>query len=124
MLYVGTLNLLANGFGNNPGHSQVWRVDPNAGYPTKPTKWATGLTTVTACTFDRAGNFWAAEMFLPNSSGPPGDLLKIPFAHPAKFVRVGKVPLPGGIAQGPGGAVYVSTNSAAPGPAGGVVRVR
>ena len=126
MLYVGTLNLLANGFGNNPGHSNVWRVDPDASFPTRPTKWASGLTTVTACAFDRAGNFWAAEMFAPNPPGPPGDLVKIPVAHRKRFARVGQgqVTLPGGIAQGPGGALYVSTNSAAPGPAGGVVRVR
>jgi hypothetical protein len=125
-LYVGTLNLLANGFGANPGHSQVWRVNPDAGFPTRPTRWATGLTTITACTFDRAGNFWAGEMFQPNPSGPPGDLVRIPFAHPNRVAHLGlgQVPLPGGIAQGPGGVLYVSTNSAAPGPAGGVVRVR
>jgi hypothetical protein len=125
-LYVGTLNLLANGFGANPGHSQVWRVNPDAGFPTRPTRWATGLTTITACTFDRAGNFWAGEMFQPNPSGPPGDLVRIPFAHPNRVAHLGlgQVPLPGGIALGPGGVLYVSTNSAAPGPAGGVVRVR
>jgi hypothetical protein len=126
MLYVGTLDLIVNDFGNNPGHSNVWRINPNASYPTKPRKWATGLTTITACTFDRAGNFWAAEMFAPNPSGPPGDLVRIPFKHPRRAVHLGlgQVPLPGGIAQGPGGVLYVSTNSAAPGPAGAVVRVR
>lgn len=126
MLYVGTLDLIVNGFGNNPGHSSVWRINPNADYPTRPRKWATGLTTITACTFDRAGNFWAAEMFAPNPSGPPGDLVRIPFAHPKRVTHsgLGQVPLPGGIVQGPGGTLYVSTNSAAPGPAGAVVRVR
>jgi len=126
MLYVGTLDLIVNGFGNNPGHSSVWRINPNADYPTRPRKWATGLTTITACTFDRAGNFWAAEMFAPNPSGPPGDLVRIPFAHPKRVIHsgLGQVPLPGGIAQGPGGVLYVSTSSAAPGPAGAVVRVR
>ena len=125
-LYVGTLDLLVNEFGNNPGHSSVWRINPNADFPTRPRKWATGLTTITACTFDRAGNFWAAEMFAPNPSGPPGDLVRIPFAHPKRVAHLGlgRVPLPGGIAQGPGGVLYVSTNSAAPGPAGAVVRVR
>ena len=126
MLYVGTLDLIVNGFGNNPGHSSVWRINPNADYPTRPRKWATGLTTITACTFDRAGNFWAAEMFAPNPSGPPGDLVRIPFAHPKRVTHsgLGQVPLPGGIVQGPGGTLYVSTNSAAPGPAGAIVRVR
>jgi hypothetical protein len=125
MLYVATLDLIVNDFGNDPGHSNVWRVDPNAHYPTKPTLWATGLTTVTACTFDRAGNFWGTEMFYPNASGAPGDLVKIPFRNPTHLTHLGlgKIPLPGGIAQAPGGAMYVSTNSAAPGPAGQVVRV-
>ncbi|MDX6326706.1 MAG: hypothetical protein QOK15_3060 [Nocardioidaceae bacterium] len=125
MLYVATLDLVVNGFGANPGHSKVWRVDPDANYPTRPTVWATGLTTVTACTFDRTGHFWGAEMFAPNSSGPPGDLVRIGFQHPQhlQHLGLGEIPLPGGLALGPGRALYVSTNSAAPGPAGQVVRV-
>jgi hypothetical protein len=63
--------------------------------------WATGLTTVTACTFDRSGNFWAAEMFPPNGDAAPG-----------------------GVAQGPDGDLYVTTGSADVTPnAGAVVRV-
>ena len=125
MLYVATLDLVVNQFGNSPGHSNVWLVDPNANYPTKPTIWATGLTTVTACTFDSSGNFWGTEMFAPNATGAPGDLVEIPFNDPTNVMHLGlgQVPLPGGITQGPDGAMYVSTNSAAPGPAGQVVRV-
>jgi glucose/arabinose dehydrogenase len=125
MLYVATLDLVVNQFGADPGHSNVWRVDPNADYPTKPKLWASGLTTVTACTFDRAGNFWGTEMFYPNGSGAPGDLVRIPFNDPTQLTHLGlgDIPLPGGITEGPDGAMYVSTNSAAPGPAGQVVRV-
>ncbi len=125
MLYVGTLDLIVNQFGNDPGHSNVWRVNPDARYPTKPKVWASGLTTITACTFDRAGNFWAAEMFAPNESGPPGDIVRIPFHRPMHqtHLGLGELPLPGGIVQGPGKALYVSVNSAAPGPAGAVMRV-
>ncbi|MDX6307158.1 MAG: hypothetical protein QOI06_204 [Nocardioidaceae bacterium] len=125
MLYVATLDLVVNNFGNSPGHSNVWRVDPNASYPTKPTIWASGLTTVTACTFDSSGHFWGTEMFAPNSAGPPGDLVRIPFSHPThvSHLGLGDIPLPGGITQGPDGAMYVSINSAAPGPAGQVVKV-
>jgi hypothetical protein len=125
MLYVGTLNFVANLFVYGSGKSNVWRVDPNANFPTAPTLWASGLTTVTACTFDRSGNFWAAEMFQPNSAGAPGDIVRIPFKQPTDLHRIGggMLPLPGGIAQGPNGAMYVTTNSASPDP-GAVVQVR
>jgi hypothetical protein len=105
----------------------VWRVNPNANYPTKPKLWATGLTTATACTFDRSGNFWATEMFQPNPSGPPGDVVRIPFKHPKTLDRFGggMLPLPGGIAQAPDGSMYVSINSASPVPgSGAVVKLR
>jgi hypothetical protein len=74
------------------------------------------LTTPTACTFDSHGNFWAAEMFQPNTAGPPGDVVRIPFHHPTQLERIGggMVPLPGGIAQGPDGAMYVTVNSSSP----------
>jgi len=129
-LYIGTLDLAAN-FAFGPGQSHVYRVDPNTtqGFLTAATVWASGLTTVTACTFDRGGNFWGAEMFMggnPNGS-PPGDLVRIPFSTPTAVEHVaggGSVPFPGGIAQGPDGAMYVSVFSpiAAPG-VGAVVKV-
>ena len=123
MLYVGTLDLLSN-FGGG-GASHVYRVDPNANYPTEPTVWASGLTTVSACTFDHHGNLWLTEMFGPTGTPPFGDIARIPFRHPDRVDHLGggKIDLPGGIAQGPDGAMYVSTFSAAPGPAGQVVRV-
>lgn len=114
MLYVGTLDLVFNLFvPGGPNRSSVWRVDPNANFPTTPTVWATGLTTVTSCTFDRSGNFWATEMFQPTPTAP-GDIVKIPFSSPATHTRIGagQLPLPGGIAQGPDGSMYVSVNSA------------
>lgn len=123
MLYVATLNFVANLFVAGSGQSNVWRVDPNADFPTAPTLWATGLTTATACTFDRSGNFWATEMFQPNPSGPPGDVVRIPFDDPTQLVRIGggNLPLPGGIAQGRNGAMYVTINSANPTPGSGAV---
>jgi glucose/arabinose dehydrogenase len=124
-LYVSQL-LLAENFTFGGHQSNVYRVDPNASFPTPPTVWATGLTTVTGCTFDDHGNFWAAEMFGPNGAPPFGDLVRIPFRHPNRLQRLGgggAIPLPGMIAQGPDGALYVTTNSSAPGRAGQVVRV-
>jgi hypothetical protein len=140
MLYVATLDLLTNSvlnktgppnIGGNPGHSNVWRVDPNASYPSPPQLWATGLTTVSACTFDRAGNFWATELFHQNGQAAPGDLVKIPAGEVARrrtddlvHIGGGSLPLPGGIAQGPGGAMYVSLNADSPAPGtGSVARV-
>ena len=126
-LYVGTLDFVSNLFTPGTGGlSRVWRVNPNAKYPTKPTVWATGLTTITSCTFDRHGNFWAAEMFAGGlTANPPGDIVRIPFAHPNHQVHFGsgQLPLPGGIAQGPDGAMYVTVGSSAPGVNGGVMRV-
>ena len=127
-LYVGTLDLVSNVFvpPGTGGFSRVWRVDPNADYPTEPTVWASGLTTITGCTFDRHGNFWAAEMFAGGTTAnPPGDVVVVPFRHPEiqKHLGAGKLPLPGMIAQGPDGAMYVTTGSSAPGSAGGVSRI-
>lgn len=125
-LYVGTLDFVSNLFVNNGDQSNVWKVDPNANYPTVPTIWASGLTTVTACTFDRHGNFWATEMFQGGlDATPPGDIVKIPFWNPSSHTRIGfgQLPVPGGIAQGPDGAMYVTVGSSAPGVAGGVMRV-
>ncbi|MCW2986188.1 MAG: hypothetical protein JWR63_3758 [Conexibacter sp.] len=135
-LYVGTLDFLLNsdlsttppGIGENPGHSDVWRIDPRTheDYLHAAHVWASGLTTVTACTFDERGNFWATEMFQPNAGGAPGDLARIAFGSPGTIDRVGggSLPLPGGVAQGPDGALYVTVGSADVTPnAGAVARV-
>jgi hypothetical protein len=72
-----------------------------------------------------SGNFWATEMFQPNLAGPPGDLVRIPFSHPSSIqhIGLGPVPTPGGIAQGPGGSMYVAVGVPDTTPAaGGVVK--
>ena len=127
-LYVGALDFVSNLFvpPGTGGLSSVWRVDPNANYPTEPTIWAKGLTTITACTFDRKGNFWATEMFAGGlGATPPGDVVRIPFAAPTTqdHFGFGQLPVPGGIAQGPDGAMYVTVGSSAPGAHGAVMRV-
>ncbi len=120
-LYIGALDQFKNGFGPpnypvpsgivvGPHQSNVWRVNPftHQRNPTKvATLWATGFTTITSCTFDRAGNFWATEMFA-------NDVVSVPFAHPSALTHYGTpttTPLPGGIAPARGGGVYVSINS-------------
>ena len=80
-LYIGTLDLVRNFVDPNQGWSHVYRVDPKAGenYLTAAHVWASGLTTITSCAFDSAGNFWATEMFKNNVAAPPGDIVRIPF---------------------------------------------
>src|SRR3954451_9805863 len=128
-LYVGTRNLLSN-LTIGPGQSNVWRVDPNStDWRHNAKLWARGFTTIDGCTFDHRGNFWASELFYPNASGPPGDLAKLKFSrHPAAaditHIGGGKIALPGGIAEGPDGAMYVSSGVADTTPnSGAVVRV-
>jgi hypothetical protein len=126
MLYVGTLDLLTN-FQQGGGQSHVWRVNPNStNWRHNATIWASGLTTVSACTFDRQGNFWAAEMFYDNgSSAPPGDLVRIPFHHPTQIQHVGNgsLLLPGGVAVARDGSLYVSTGAAAGNGQGGIAHL-
>jgi hypothetical protein len=62
-------------------------------------------------------------MFQPNTAGPPGDLVRIPFSNPTvnQHVGGGQLPLPGGIAVGSEGSLYVSVNSANTAPGSGMV---
>lgn len=125
MLYVGALDLVVN-FAMKGHQSHVWKVNPNStNWRHNATVWASKLTTITACTFDRAGNFWATEMFYPNAAGPPGDLAVVPFRSPTSITHLGggKIVLPGGIVQGRDGAMYVTTGSAAGPGQGGLVKV-
>lgn len=125
-LYVGTLHFVSNLFVFGGDRSDVWRINPKSNYPAAPQLWASGLTTITGCTFDRAGNFWATEMFQGGlDANPPGDVVEIPFANPSQHTRLGfgHLPVPGGIAQGPDGAMYVTVGSSAPGVSGAVMRL-
>jgi hypothetical protein len=126
-LYVGTLDLVDNlTFG--PGHSHVYRIDPNTheDFLTAARLWASGLTTVYGCAFDHQGNFWATEMFEPNPAGAPGDVVRIPFSNPSSITHIGlgSLPLPGGITLGPDSAMYVAVGAPDATPAsGGVIKV-
>jgi hypothetical protein len=115
-LYVGTLHLARNFADPNQGRSQVWRIelDEDEGIFTAAKVWATGLTTITSCAFDRSGNFWATEMFKSNAFGPPGDVVRIRLADPAhpQHIGGGQIPFPAGIAQGRDGGIYVTVNGA------------
>jgi hypothetical protein len=128
-LYVGTLDFVRNIMpGSTQGYSHVYRInlDEDEGFLGAAQVWASGLTTITSCAFDHSGNFWATEMFKHNATGPPGDLVRIPFGDPAhpRHIGGGMIPFPGGVVQGPDGALYVTVNSAISTTADGkVVRV-
>jgi hypothetical protein len=125
-LYVGTLDLIRNVTDPNQGWSHVYRIelDEEQGFLGAAKVWASGLTTITSCGFDRAGNFWATEMFKSNgATAPPGDLVRIKFHDPAhpQHIGGGHLPFPGGVVQGPDGALYVTVNSAFSTTANGMV---
>ncbi|MGN6243049.1 MAG: ScyD/ScyE family protein [Motilibacteraceae bacterium] len=113
-LYVGALDLLVN-LQTGGGKSNVWRVDPSSrDWRHNATKWATGLTTISSCAFDRQGNLWLTEMFKDNGTGKqPGDVARIPFAHPTQVTRFGGglLPFPGAVTVSTHGAVYVTTGA-------------
>lgn len=126
-LYVGTL-ALADFFVNGPGTATVYRVDPHKVNPNDlqsvlnaPKVWATGFSTITGCTFDAHGNFYAAEMFA-------NDVVRVPFEHPATgrtVLGAGQLTLPNDVAVGSDGSVYVTNNSStSEAGAGSVVRFR
>ena len=124
-LYIGTL-ALKDWVVHGPGTATVYRVAPSATDPTNlstvlnvATVWATGLSTISGCTFSPAGNFYATEMFA-------NDVVKVPFATPTtgrKVYGAGTLSQPDGVAVDSKGDVYVSdrTSSASAG-AGRVVR--
>jgi hypothetical protein len=124
-LYVGTLDLLPNLVDPNQGRSTVYRIslDGNEGVFSAAKVWATGLTTITSCAFDRSGNFWATEMFKSNAAGPPGDVVRIRHNDPKhpQHIGGGQIPFPAGIAQGRDGAIYVTVNGAFSTTANGMV---
>ena len=139
-LYVGTLDFARNLIDPAQGWSHVYRInlDEHEGIFEAAEVWASGLTSITSCTFDRSGNFWATEMFKFNAPAfclapratPCGDVVRIPFSDPAHPQHIGGgaspwFPFPGGIAQGGDGAMYVTVNSAfpIPGASGAVVRL-
>ncbi len=124
-IYIGELT----GGGNAPGASSVWRYVPQTN---SLTKWATGLTAVTGCGFDRNGRFYAVEFSangLDNAAPGTGWVVRVP-AHSTKPVPViGGLSFPGGFAAANDGSLYVSnwsiatSNPAGGAPTGSVVRI-
>jgi hypothetical protein len=110
-LYVGEL---LGGF-YSPGHARIWRVVPGHA----PKVWATGLTTVQGCGFDRDGAFYATEFQVNGlnedpGANPAGDVVRIDRWGHRTHLGVGKLFYPSGFAAGSDGGIFVSNCSIAP----------
>jgi len=124
-LYIAELT----GGGNPPGSARVWRFQPGAAHPL--TMWASGLTAVTGCGFDKQGRFYAVEfstLGLENAAPNTGALVRVPAHSTHPVTVIDGLSFPGGFAAAPDGSLYLSNWSIAPansggGPTGQVVRV-
>ncbi len=114
--YVG--ELLGGTFA--PGGARVWRVAIDHGKVTKSI-WASGLTTIQGCGFDRWGNFYATEfevngLNLGPTASPLGAVVKISPDKHRTVLGMGQLFWPSGFAAGGDGSIYVSNCSIAPFP--------
>jgi hypothetical protein len=116
-VYVSELT----GFPFPPGEARIYRVVPGSA----PTVYASGFTHIIDLEFDRHGNLYVLEI---NASGllsgsPAGRLARINAGDGTvqTIVAEGLI-MPGGMAIGPDGAIYISNFSVVPG-GGEVVRV-
>lgn len=114
--YVGLLT----GFPFPKGGASVMKVVPGQA----PTVYASGLTNVMGVAFAPDGSLYVAEIsengLLSETGLPMGAVLKVPAGGGDAQVVASGLPMPGGIAVGADGTVYVSTCSACPPGAGGI----
>ncbi len=135
--YIGELR----GFPATPGTSEIWRVQPGAKNavcrPNKPqkgacTRVADGLTSIVSLEAGHRGSLYAAELskmsWLAIEGEPPapgseiGAVIRVALDRDARTeLSPGKVVLPGEVAVGPKGGVFVSGPVFGP---GGIMRVR
>lgn len=133
-VYIGELR----GFPGNPGKAQLWRVDAGATgavcRPKRPqvgscTRVADGLTSVVSLDTGKGGSIYLAELskagWLAAESQEPGteigSVIRIGRDRDVRTeLAEGEVVLPGAVAVGPRGNVYVSGPIFGP---GGMMRV-
>jgi hypothetical protein len=114
-LYVGTL-YFGDLFASGKPSAEIYRIDPETLSSGKVKMlgpadvWASGLWPINGCAFGPNGALYVSQLFSGlGSSGPTGgDVIKIPFAHPATHISLtgGTLPLAGGVAVAAGGTVY------------------
>jgi hypothetical protein len=117
-LYVSQLT----GFPFPPGGARVYRVVPGSA----PTVYAEGFTNIIDLEFDAQGNLYVLEIDQNGLLAPPvaGRLARINSnGGTVDTIASDGLVMPGGMAIGPDGAIYVSNFSTAPG-AGQVLRIQ
>ncbi len=130
--YVGELK----GFPFTPGASRIWRVAPWARNVTCDpaakhgpcTVFADGFTSIVGLDFGRDGSLYVVEIVKSSvinlflGSDDVGALIRVKHGHRTE-IAAGQLHVPGGVAAGGKGTVYVTTNSISVG-GGQVVRIR
>jgi hypothetical protein len=109
--YVGILT----GFPFPVGAAKVYRVPAGGG---TPEEYAAGFTNIIGVAFGRDGSLYVLEIAQHGllSGNPSGALFRVPpGGGPAEDLNVPGLFLPGGLAVGPDGALYVSNYSVFPG---------
>jgi hypothetical protein len=123
-LYVGELT----GFPFPMGGAKVWRLKRGE----QPQVYAEGFTNIVDIAFDRRGRLHVLEMFEngilapppPQGELPPGRLVRVQRDGSQTEIAAGVLNVPGSLAFGSDGSIYVSNKSAAGPGAGEVLRIR
>jgi hypothetical protein len=118
-LYVSELT----GFPFPVGGARVYRVVPGSG--ATPTVFAEGFTNIIDLEFDAAGNLYILEIDTNSllAPSPVGRLARRNTNGTVETIASEGLVMPGGMAIGPDGAIYVSNFSVFPG-TGQVVRIQ
>jgi hypothetical protein len=113
--YVGELT----GFPFQPGAARIWRVVPGQA----PTVYATGFTNIIDIAFDRRGRLLVLQITKNGllSGEEVGALYRVESGTKTE-IAAGKLTMPGGVAIGHDGALYVTNKSVSPG-GGEVLRI-
>lgn len=103
-LYVGELT----GSGAPVGSARVWRVVPGH----RPTVFARGFSNIMALAFGPDGSLFVAELtqHLVKFT-PDGDIVRVAPDGRRTVIGRGELPFPGGVAVGPDGTIFATTNS-------------
>jgi subtilisin family serine protease len=108
------------GFPFPVGAARIYRVVPGS----TPTIYAEGFTNVIDLAFDAHGNLYVLEIDANSllAPSPTGRLARVKVGGAVETIASDGLVMPGGMAIGPDGAIYVSNYSTSP-TAGQVVRI-
>jgi hypothetical protein len=118
-LYVSELT----GFPFIKGAARIWRIAPGQA----PEVYASGFTNIVDIAFDRWGRLLVLQIATNGllSRDPNGALIRVDVKHGGKRTELakGKLTLPGGLAVGRDGSIYVTNKSIFPG-SGELLKIR